>query len=176
MRGAGKVKVEYRSLPTPERMMKAGQDVEIGGDERTGKIVRIIDAPLDRLRFKLSAKEYEALNKFRVHWWHANLSGSLRSPDMDRIFASDPGGMSHMPSTERQAHHRDQYRKARALFENTTTENHKMLIVLDNVLCSEMPLHLAGISIGCKSPYRGRERARELLVKASDILARHWGL
>lgn len=171
-------RVEYRSLPTPERMLKAGDGVEIGGDDRTGKIIRIMDAPLDRMMTKrmLTGKEYEALNKYRIHWWHAKLSGSPRSPDLNRVFASNPGDLAHMASTERQAYHRDQYRKARALFENTTTENHKMLIVIDNVLCTEMPLHLAGFSIGAKSPYRARERAKELVVKAADILARHWGM
>lgn len=179
----GEVKVEHRSLPTRERMAKAGTDFEIGGDDRAGKVIRIMDAPLDRMRSRamIGAKEYEALNKYRIHWWHAGMSGHLRSPEIDRIFA-DPLSSSGMPSTERQAHHRQQFRKARAKFatadsiDAATTENHKMLIVLDNVLLSEQSLEVAGYAVGCKSRYRARERSKELLCKAADILVNHWRL
>ena len=58
----GEVKVEHRSLPTRERMAKAGTDFEIGGDDRAGKVIRIMDAPLDRMRSRemIGAKEYAA--------------------------------------------------------------------------------------------------------------------
>lgn len=177
------VAVEHRSLPTRERMARAGDNFEIGGDARTGKVIRIMDAPLDRMRSRemLGAKEYEALNKYRIHWWHAGMSGHLRSPELDRIFA-DPLASSGMASSERQAHHRSQFRKARALFDtpdtitSASTENHKMLIVLDNVLLSEQSLEISGYAIGCKSRYRARERSKNLLRKAADILMNHWGL
>lgn len=177
------VTVEHRSLPTRERMARAGDNFEVGGDARTGKVIRIMDAPLDRMRSRrmIGPKEYEALNKYRIHWWHAGMSGHLRSPELDRIF-TDPLASSGMASSERQAHHRSQFRKARALFDtpdsraSETTENHKMLIVLDNVLLSEQSLEIAGYAIGCKSRYRARKRSKELLCKAADILVNHWRL
>jgi hypothetical protein len=177
------VTVEHRSLPTRERMARADGNFEIGGDDRSGKVIRIMDAPLDRMRSRrmIGPKEYEALNKYRIHWWHAGMSGHLRSPELDRIF-TDPLAASGMASTERQAHHRSQFRKARALFAtpdniaSESTENHKMLIVLDNVLLSEQSLEIAGYAVGCKSRFRARERSKDLLCKAADILANYWKL
>lgn len=178
------VLVEHRSLPTRERMAKTGGDYEVGGDDRSGKVIRVMDAPLDRMRSRhmIGGREYEALNKYRIHWWHGGLSGNLRSPEIDRVFAGDPLSVTGMARSERQAYHRDQYRKARAklatadTISSPTTENHKMLIVLDNVLCSEQSLEIAGYAIGSKSRYRARERSKELLLKAADILVLHWGL
>ena len=168
------------SDPTPERMAKAGSDFETGGDERTGKVIRIMDSPLDRMarpRFvngqkydpMINGREYEALNKLRIHWWHANLSGSPRSADLNRVWASDMH-FSQMPKSEREAHHRSQYRKAMALF------SHVRGIVVTNALFSELPLHLCVPRIGRHSEYRSREAAKRELVGAADQLRKHWGL
>lgn len=180
MRNRGHMKrhvPQPESSPTPERLAKAGESFQIGGDERSGKIIRIMDSPLERMMAKrmLDGKEFEALNKFRIHWWHAGLSGSPQSPDLNRVFASDPTSGAGMASTERQAHHRKQYRDARAIFEQTT-ENHKMLIVLDNVLFAEQSLEMAGYAVGCKSRSRAFVRSQELLKKAAQMLIRHWGI
>lgn len=159
------------SDPTPERMAKAGSDFETGGDERTGKVIRIMDSPLDGMlrRRMVNGIEYEALNKLRLHWWHANLSGSPRSADLNRVWASDMF-FSQMPKSEREAHHRSQYRKAMALF------SHVRGIVVTNALFSELPLHLCIPRIGLASAYRCREAAKRELIGAADQLRKHWGL
>lgn len=160
------------SNPTPERMERAGEAFEIGGDERTGKVIRVMDSPLDGMlrREMVNGVEYAALNKLRHHWWHANLSGSPRSADLNRAWANDVFGFSHMAKSENEAHHRSQYRKAMALFE------HVREIVVTNALFSELPLHLCVPRIGEFSPSRNRDRAKKELKGAADQLRRHWGL
>ena len=50
------------SNPTHERMERAGEAFEIGGDERTGKIIRVLDSPLDGMlrREMVNGVEYAA--------------------------------------------------------------------------------------------------------------------
>ena len=118
----------------------------------------------------IDSAEYAALDKLRHHWWHANLSGSPRSADWNRSWATDVFGFSHMPKSENEAHHRSQYRKAMKLFE------HVRGIVVTNALFSELPLHLCVPRIGASSDYRNREAAKKELKGAADQLRRHWGL
>jgi hypothetical protein len=160
------------SDPTPERMARAGRAFEVGGDVRTGKVIRIMDSPLDSmLRHRMvDGREYAALDKLRHHWWHANLSGSPRSADLNRAWATDTFGFSHMPKSEKEAHHRSQYRKAMNLFE------HVRGIVVTNALFSELPLHLCMPMIGSASAYRCRERAKQELVGAASQLIKYWGI
>lgn len=160
------------SNPTPERMARAGEAFEVGGDERTGKIIRVLDSPLDRLlsQDKIDGREYAALDKLRHHWWHSSLSGSPRSADLNRAWANDVFGFSHMPKTEVEAHHRKQYREAMKLF------GHIRGIVIQNALFSEQPLHFCCPGFGGTSAYRARERAKVELKAAADQLIKHWGL
>jgi hypothetical protein len=160
------------SDPTPERVARAGSAFEIGGDNRTGKVIRIMDSPLDSMlrRHWIGGAEYAALDKLRHHWWHANLSGAPRSADINRSWATDMFGFSHMPKSEREAHHRSQFRKAMAKF------SHLRGIVVQNALFSELPLHLCVPVIGRASAFRCRERAKVELIGAADQLRTLWGL
>lgn len=160
------------SDPTPERMARAGSAFETGGNERGGKVIRIMDSPLDGMLRKewIGGAEYAALDKLRHHWWHANLSGSPRSADINRSWATDLFGFSHMAKTEVEFHHRTQFRKAMKLF------SHLRGIVVTNALFSELPLHLCVPTIGRSSAFRCRERAKMELRGAADQLRRFWGL
>jgi hypothetical protein len=162
------------SDPTPERMAKAGSDFETGGDERTGKVIRIMDSPLDGMlrRRMVNGVEYEALNKLRLHWWHANLSGSPRSADLNRVWASDMH-FSQMPKSEREAHHRSQYRKAEQLISGFS---HLRWIVVFNAIFSELPLHLCVPRLGSHSKYRTRELAKHEIIGAAGQLRKMWGM
>jgi hypothetical protein len=153
-------------------MAKAGSAFEIGGSGRAGKVIRIMDSPLDGMlrREWIGGADYAALDKLRHHWWHANLSGSPRSADLNRAWANSAFGFSHMAKTESEAHHRVQYRKAMALF------SHIRGIVVTNALFSELPLHLCIPRIGPASVYRCREAAKRELIGAADQLRKHWGL
>ncbi len=158
--------------PTPERLGKAMDAFEIGGDNHGVRTYIFADSPLGRM-FKgkrIDPIEFTALQRYKHHWYHGGLEASVGSVDLNRIFASDPSSMSGMPKSERQAHHRQQYREAREVI------GHRAGIVVDNVICAEWPLHIAGHSIGYDSPYRARAAATEILRDAGYRLAKLWGI
>ncbi len=84
--------VERRALPTPERLRRAGADVERG---HSGQIT-MRDSPLERAfaRNAITAEQYSAGQKYRHHWyrkprklparsdrtfWNGRCAGKLRS-------------------------------------------------------------------------------------------------
>lgn len=189
--------------PTAERLLKAEQHYHVGDDQQGGKIFQICDSPMDRLYARLirSAsshqehslrREYAALSRYRHHWYQAGLEPTIGSVDLDRIFAPDVSNMSGMAKTERQHDHRVKYREARdgLLRESSMgqVKGHRAGIVLDNVVCCEWDLEIAGYSVGYgsykktdenktySSPYRAREEATKLLRAAAVKLADHWGM
>lgn len=172
------IKVEYRDLgtPTPERLLKSGGAFEIGDDKQGTRVYRFQDSPLERAynRKALHSSEYTALMKFRHHWYHSDLAPHVSSVDLNRVFAADFGAMGHMPKSARQAHHRGQYRLACARIAEHP-DGHRIQIVVDNVVCSEQPLHIAGFAIGYSSPDKARKGAERRLCSAGDILSRLWG-
>jgi hypothetical protein len=168
------IPVEYRPIegPTEERKRHSGGFFEIGGDSQVGRKYTMQDSPLDRMRARnaIDPKEYSALRKYAHHFYHGGLLPSVGSVDLNRVFASDPLSMSGMAKSEGQAHHRQQYRKAREIL------GHRPGIVVDNVVCAEWDLTTAGHSIGYASPYRARQAASEILRDAGYRLARFWGI
>ena len=168
--------------PTAERLAKAGGSFTIGDDKQGTRVYHFHDAPLERLYSRLGRQakgkgeedtiraEYAALMKYRIHWHHGGLECAIGSIDLNRIFASDPGSMSGMAKTERQAHHRRQYREARELL------GWKPHIVVENIICAEVSLQVAGLSIGFNSPFRAREGAEKILRESARKLAKHWGI
>jgi len=167
-------KVEFREIsgPTPERLVKTDGFYVVGDDKQGAKIITIRDTPLDRMfnRNAIGGSEYAALQKYKHHFHHAGLEPSLGSLDLDRVFSSDPGSMSGMAKTERQVHHRRQYREARALL------GHRPGIVVDNVVCFELALEAAGYSIGWTNKPQAIAAATEMLRDAGYRLARLWGI
>ncbi|WP_375413074.1 hypothetical protein [uncultured Bradyrhizobium sp.] len=158
--------------PTPERLEMAAGAFYVGGDHQGVRTYIFADSPLGRM-FKgrrIDPIEFTALQRYKHHWYHGGLELSVGTVDLNRIFASDPSNMSGMAKSERQAHHRQQYREARELI------GHRPGIVVDNVVCAEWPLHIAGHSIGFGSPYRARLAATEILRDAGYRLAKLWGI
>jgi len=175
--------------PTAERIAKSESHFTIGDDKQGTRVYHFHDSPLDRLYSRLARRsseetrarrEYAALLKYRHHWYSAGLLANLSSVDLNRIYAADASSMSGMAKSERQADHRVQYRLARALI------GHRPGIVVDNVVCSETTLEIAGYSVGFgyykkkegtfSSPYRAREEATKLLRAAANQLAALWGI
>jgi hypothetical protein len=173
------INVEYRELggPTAERLMKSGGDFEVGDDKRGTRVYRFQDEPLERAfaRRAIHPSEYTALQRFKHHWYHADLAPHIGSVDLNRIFAPDFGSMVGMARSERQAHHRHQYREAcRVIAEHP--DGHRIKIVVDSVVCSENSLEVAGFAIGYSSPFRARAGAVKRLCSAGDILSRFWSI
>jgi hypothetical protein len=158
--------------PTEERLGKADGAFDIGGDNHGVRTYIFSDSPLGRM-FKgkrIDPIEFTALQRYKHHWYHGGLLSAMGSVDLNRVFASDPSNMTGMAKSERQAFHRQQYREARALI------GHRPGIVVDNVVCAEWPLHVAGHSIGYDSPHRARTAASEILRDAGYRLAKLWGI
>lgn len=169
--------------PTAERIAKAQGSLTIGDDKHGTRVYHFHDTTLDRLYSRLARQakgrgdeegiksEYAALLKYRHHWHHGGLECSIGSVDLNRIFASDPSGMSGMPKTERQAHHRRQYREARELL------GWKPHIVVENVVCAETSLEVAGWSIGrFTARTSARDGAERIVRESARKLAKHWGI
>jgi hypothetical protein len=166
-----KAQIDYRG-PSAERVRAAGGFYEIGGDRQVGQKYTMQDSPLDRMmaRNAIDPAEYSALRKYAHHWYHGGLLSSVGSVDLNRIFASDPLSMSGMAKSEGQAHHRQQYRQARAEL------GHRPGIVVDNVVCQELSLEVAGYAIGWTNRPQAVAAATEMLRDAGYRLSRHWGL
>jgi hypothetical protein len=162
--------------PTQERIAKADNHYTVGDDKQGTRIYHFHDATVDRLYSRLTRRagsraaeeqlrsEYLALQRYKHHWHHSGLEISVGSVDLNRIFAPDSPGMTGMPKTERQAHHRQQYRDARH-------------IVVENVMCAETSLEVAGWAIGSfTSRTSARDGAESILRESARKLAKMWGI
>lgn len=168
--------------PTRERLKKSDNHFAIGDDQRGGRLYQFHDSTIDRLYSRLTKQaasrtaeeqlrsEYISLQRYKHHWHHAGLESSIGSVDLNRIFAPDPSSMSGMPKSERQAHHRRLWREARELL------GHKPGIVVENIMCAETSLEIAGFSVGYNSRTQARDKAEQVLRKCGRKLAKHWGI
>jgi hypothetical protein len=159
---------EERGLgPTPERIAKAGEAFEVG---HHGTIT-LRDSPLEWLerRGVITASQYNTGAKYRHHWHFSGMLPNIGTIDLNRIFAGN-GGNVGMPSSESQAHHRQQYRAAQ--------EAVGMQIgrLLDNIICLEFSVVDAGRIAGWKDEKQARAVATELLRVGLDKLRTMWGL
>lgn len=173
---------ETRHGPTPERLAKAQGFVDVGDDQRGGKIYTFRDTTMDRLYSRLVKqargrheedqlrREWHGLMKYKHHWHAGGLLPSLGSVDLNRIFASDPGSMSGMAKSEQQAHHRGEYRRAGEIL------GHRPAIVVQNVVCYDHTVEMAGYAIGYNSPFRARTAAVAIIREAGKGLANLWGI
>jgi len=168
----GKPNPAYPTGPTMERIAKAEGFFTVGDDQQGGKIHTMRDDPVSRMfaRNVITGAEYSALQKYHHHWHHAGLEMGVGTVDLNRIFSSDPGSMSGMAKTEAQAHHRKQWRDARAAL------GHRTGVVVDNVVCAGHTLQSAGIMIGWHSKPQAIAAATEMLRDAGYRLAKLWGI
>lgn len=169
-----KPQIVYQNIegPTSDRLRHAGGFFELAGEDRASQKFTMLDSPLDRMRARdaIDPKEYSALRKYAHHWYYGGLQSSVSSMDLNRVFASDPLSMSGMAKSEGQAHHRQQYREARAML------GHRPGIVVDNVVCAERSLEAAGYSIGWTNRPQAVAAATEILRDAGCRLAWLWGM
>jgi hypothetical protein len=154
--------------PTPERIAHAGQFFTVAGRSRSNRHFTMLDDALGRawVRQNISGEEYSALKKYALHWLAGGLQGHLGSVDLNRILAFDPGSMTGLSKTEAQADHRAAYWSAREQI------GERPAFVADHVACYDSPLKLVGKLLGYRSPWRGRERAVEILADAGYWLAK----
>lgn len=181
--------------PTPERLAKLpgvtimqnrdgarvaafgqGERKPVGADG----IVRITDAPLDRLaaRQRLdegdayrNGKLHEAGDRLRQHWYRAGLDGSLGSADLNR---AGGGGNGHpawlTPNQESTAYHRERFRRARDGMEAGHWE------VAFGICCDEDTLEGAGRTAGFGNAHAANAVALDRLRRGLEFLAIVWGI
>lgn len=158
---------------TPERERHADGASEWGRDERDRKTVRTMrDSPLERMLMRgvISAEQYRAAEKYRLHWYRAGLSSPLQSIDLNRIFAADETGFSGMARTEAQAFHRQQFRIAMETIGAVSAS------LLSAVICDEKNLDAAGAKLGWNAKPQAIAAATERMKYALDQLCAHWGI
>jgi hypothetical protein len=168
----GKPNPAYPDGPTYQRLNKADGFYTVGDDKQGSKIHTMRDDPLGRMfaRSAISGSEYAALQKYHHHWYHAGLEMGVGTVDLNRVYSSDPASLSGMAKTEAQAHHRKQWRDARAAL------GHRVGIVVDNVVCAGHTLEAAGFSVGWASKPQAIAAATEMLRDAGHRLAKMWGI
>jgi hypothetical protein len=160
--------VERRALPTPERLRRAGADLERGD---SGQIT-MRDSPLERAfaRNALTAEQYSAGQKYRHHWYHAGLASPLGSPDLNRVLAVDIGAYAGMAKTENQLFHRQRYREAAQAAGKIGS------YVLEWAVCREVALDQVGQALGWSSRAQAYAAALERMKAALDELCKLWGI
>jgi hypothetical protein len=151
-------------MPTRERLEKGA--FEIGG-ARQHRIVRMLDAPLEqaRAREQITETQFQALARYRVHWFMGNHAGSLRSVGLDRVHSY---GRYHGETGEQEIWHREMYLTARGVLLATERE------VTAKVVLEEHGITETGAELGYRSLYRGRQAVIECLVSSSQKITSAW--
>lgn len=151
---------------TNERMQKVGDDFDRGDVGR----VTVRNAPLERAlrREIINEKQYNALAKFRHHWFNAGLVGSISTIDPNHIFASDISSFTGMAKTEAQAFHRQRYR------EGVNSLGMRRSYVVEWAVCREETLEKVGYGLGWSNKSQATAAATEMLKDGADVLVVLW--
>lgn len=178
----------YETGPTKERLSIAQGSTSIGDDKQGTRIYHMMDSPLDRLYSRLvrASKtenqtdrlrvEYAALTKYHRLFVESGMVGSIGSVDPNRTYSPNPSGRTFLAGSERQQNNRDEYRAAVIHLNNHEKWGHKQTIVVDNVVCNETTLEIAGYCVGKESPGWAHAFAEKVLRDAGWRLALHWGM
>ena len=156
--------------PTAERLLRAEGFFTVAGKSRSGRRISMLDDALGRawMRKNISAEEYSGLKRYAYHWASGGLGGHIGSVDLNRILAFDPGAMSGLAKTESQVNHRNLYHASRAYLGT------RPALVADHIACYDSSIAFVGCLLGYKSPFRGREKAIEILSDAGYRLGKYW--
>jgi hypothetical protein len=174
--------------PTLERMAMAQGSAAVGDDKMGRVVYQFLDSPLDRLYGRLvrAARtkdqterlriEYAALKKYHRLFVESGMVGSIGSVDPNRTYSPTSFGRTFLGGSERQCNDRDEYRAAVIHLNNHPKWGHKQAIVVDNVVCHENRLELAGYAIGKDSANWAQKYSAKILRDAGWRLAKMWGM
>lgn len=154
------------AMPTQRRLAQAGAAFEIGGDARSGRVIRMLDSPLEQLlsERKLSEQHYEVLRRLRLHWYLGKIVGQVHAIDLNQVQTAWSG----LAQNERALLHREAFDQGWSVLERLERG------VVNAVVLTETGLTEAGAGLGYRSPYRGRVAALELLQSGAGRLVRAW--
>lgn len=168
-------RVEFReiSMPTKERMAKDDAQLHVvGGNEREGRRVIRLTAPIERMKERsvLTGREWAGLDKYRTHWTLAGMEPTCGSVDLNRIFAANPSQRAGMAMGAPQLHHRQQYEAGKAEIGGRSA------IIVDRVVLEDWTLESVGYTLGWNSKPQAIAAATEILRDAGCRLSKLWGL
>lgn len=160
------------SLPTPERKAKPDFQIYQEGDDRQGRRVIRLMAPIERMRERcvLTGREWAGLDKYRTHWTLAGKEPTVASVDPNRIHAPNPSQRAGMAMGAPQLHHAQQFEAGRAELGGRTA------IVVDRIVLEDWTLESAGYTLGWRSKPQAIAAATEMLRGAGWTLAKFWGI
>lgn len=174
-------------VSTPERIMRAGAsviDIEVTTEEgRTITRQRVADWPIAILhrrgnlgREPDGRRRLAIAERLLMHWTQAGLS-SLRGRDMAAWVPPSGQPYDGMPSSERQAHHRQVYRAAIDYLRAIPGGGLRKAQVVVMVVLDEVALAGVGLAVfGREHPQSASAVALEYLIDALDALGVHWGM
>jgi hypothetical protein len=154
--------------PTNARLRKSdGFDVGKADGRYTMR-----DAPVEIMAAKkiITEKQYQALAKYRIHWFNGGLSESFGGMDPNHIFASDISNFAGMAKTERQVFHRQRWRAA------NLEMGLKGTWIVGKIVCEETSAADAGKLMGWKNQRQAYAVAVQQLRDAADRLCSLWGM
>jgi hypothetical protein len=156
--------------PTAERIRQAGEFFTVSGRSRSNRRIYMNDDALGKalMRSFISGSEHSALKKYALHWVAGGLQGHLGTVDLNRILAFDPSTMNGLAKTEKQADHRAIYWRAHEEL------GRRPAYVADQIACFDTPVRDVALSLGYRSPFRGREIVKQILSDAGYRLAKLW--
>jgi hypothetical protein len=148
--------------PTRERLRHAGRGgFHIGGDQRSTRVYRMCDAPIERARAagQLSEDQFEALQRLWVNWHFGQLDGGLHTIDLDRVSCGVMGEPANGGLRAAKFH---------AAWQRLEPEQRD---IVGLVVLAEYSLKHAGqLLLGFRSPCRAKEAALQALQAAADQL------
>lgn len=174
--------------PTDQRLSMASGSASIGDDKQGTRIYHMMDSPLDRLYGRLvrAAKtenqtdrlrvEYAALTRYHRLFVESGMVGSVGSVDPNRTYSPNPAGRTFLAASEYQCDMREDYRRAVIHLDNHPKWGHKQTIVVDNVVCHQHTLQVAGYSIGKSPASWAHTYSEKILRDAGWRLAVMWGM
>jgi hypothetical protein len=179
--------------PTPERLAHAAGEYHtqdaVADEGRAhlagGKpqITVVTDWPIKMLHDRcllggprkdeeLNDARHQAAERLYAHWYNGRLN-PLGSRDYRQPYSGAGTGFALMPATERQAYHREAWRKAIMAL---CTPNDRVALVTIQVVIDECPVVLVGQRItGRAQEQQARAVATEYLIDGLDRLRVHFG-
>lgn len=161
--------------PTKQRLAKTGFDI---GDTGT---ITIRQSPVERgvKRGTLTEQQGTAAQKFYMHWYRAQLAGTIGSSDPLKVF-STVNDFSRLRRTEASAFHYWALIRATTAvhnrMENGKTKGDHAVGILSAVVLHEYSLEKAGRAVMELSGTPALVMAGDLLRRSLDILIEEWGL
>ncbi len=167
---------------TKERFERAKDHIEIGGDDRTGKVYHLRDSVLTRIykRLKANAKDANqlaetgvqerALERYLASFVEGGLNGSMPSVNLGNSCVQGGAGRDHAAKTDWAVDARNDFAKANAKLTQNQMDVLRIIVLCDG------STEEAGRHLGKTGRVRAIQSAVQHLRDAGNSLAKLWGM